>query len=239
MPPGGDYTLSLSGTAGAVAYYRVDLGYVGGAVNGGAIGQLDDRWTNALHATQATGPKMPTLDTATYSQPCASFFAAQVLEIAAGLATAMPSTGWTIWVVRKLASTAGNQASIGVGALGGYALTVEGVVERIRHQGVTTVNDGAATTAMRFLLAQRDGGTDHMSINGTEVALSASGLTGTPSGISTIGALLSDLTFPSDADIFECGFMSRLLSGGAPGVGNPVTGECAQLRSYIQTRYGI
>jgi hypothetical protein len=238
-PRGADYPISLSGTSGAVAFYRADIGYVGGAVDGGRCEQFDDRWTNALHATQATGAKQAVLDTSTYSRPCLSFFAGQVMEIAAGLAPLMPANGWTIWAVRKLATTAGNQASIAVGATGGYALTNEGVTERIRHQGVGTVNDGASTTDLRFLLAQRDSGTDRMCINGSQVTMSASGGTGTPSGASAIGALLADLTFPSNADIFECGFMSRLLSGGNPGVGNPVTGECAQLRAYIQSRYGI
>lgn len=234
-----DYPVSLvlAGDTALQAFYRPDAGYVSATL--GAVGTLNDRTANARHATQSTGAKKPTLDTTTYRRPCVSAFGGQVLEIAATLATAMPATGYTVWFVCKPATTAGNQGVAAVGALGGYAGTIEAAKWNVREQGHQVVVDGAASTAQVLIAWQRISGVDHMSVNGIEVTLTGNAAVGTPSGLSTLLALLADLTFPFDGDLFEAGFMSRLLSGGAPGVGNTVTGELAHLLSYFHAWYQV
>lgn len=238
IPSASDFARSLIGDAALQGFWRMESGHV--TSSGGAISQVDDQSGNAHHGTQTTGPLKPTLDTTTYSTWSASFFAGQILEIAASLAAAMPLNNWTIATVRKLATTSGSQTTIAIGALGGYAETMESAKPAIRHQGQAVVFDGAATTTKKLVVCQRISGVDHMSINGIEVALVGAAGQGTPSGASSLGALLlAGLFFPLDGDLFEVIALSRLLTGGAPGVGNPNTGELAALYASSAARYAL
>jgi hypothetical protein len=233
-----DFARSLIGDAALQGFWRVESGHV--TSGGGAISQLDDQSGNGRHATQTSGALKPTLDTTTYGTWCASFFAGGILELADTLAAAMPQNNWTLATVRKLATTSGSQTTIAVGALGGYAETMESAKPSIRHQGQAVAADGAATTTKRLVVCQRISGVDHMSINGVEVALTGTPGQGTPSGVSAIGMLLlAGLFFPLDGDLFEVIALSRLLTGGAPGVGNSNTGELAALYASSAARYAL
>lgn len=236
-----DYPTSLivSGDATLQAFYRVQAGKVTAA--GGFASQIADHTAYARHADQASGPRQAALDD-TEATWFLSFFGGQVYEAPASLAAAMAvdKQNWTMWSVRRLVVTSGNQGIIAVGALGGMAETVEAVKPTIRHQGQTAVADGAATTARVLVVSMRAAGTDYMAINGVRVALGASGGQGNPSGRSYIGALLDDLTFPGEVDLSESGFMSRVKTGlTSVSIGAPTTGELAALWSYARAWYAL
>ncbi len=240
IPPGGfdDYPLELVATDSTLQVYcRVENGFV--TESGGVASQVNDRTTYTRHATQASALLRPDLDTTSWSQWAVAFNGGTVLGHVVGLANAMPSNNWTKWAVYHADSTAGNQGIWCISAsAGGYSLTIEGGKRTIRHQPSGVTQDGNADTNRHSVIITRSSGTDHMIVDGVEVSLGATPTApAAPSAASHFGALLADLTFPFLGWGFEWGAMSRVLTGGAPGVGSPATGECARLVSYFNARY--
>ncbi len=231
-----DYFLTLAADGDAEGAWRVEDGHV--TAPGNAIESVDDQTSHGRDATQAGALAKPDLDTTTFTEWAAAFAGGQYLQIADTLAAAVPTNDRCVCIVFKAEDTSGNQAMIAVGSTGGVALDIEAVKWTLRKQGVGTVVDGDADTDIHVAIFQRISGTEHLIIDGVEVALGASGGSGNPAGVSFIGALTAALFF-FFGYFFEAIVLSRVLTGGAPGVGNPATGECADYTAYAQERYGI
>jgi hypothetical protein len=231
-----DYFVTLAADGDAEGAWRVEDGYVDESA--GAIAAIDDQTSHGRDATQASALAKPDLDTTTFDVWAAAFSGSQFLQIADTLAAAVPTNDRAVCIVFKAEDTTGNQSMIAVGSTGGVALDIEGANWTLRKQGVGTVVDGAADTDPHVVIFQRISGVEHLIIDGVEVALGASGGSGTPAGVSFIGALTAALFFYFGY-FFEAIVLSRVLTGGAPGVGNPATGECADYTAYAQARYGI
>lgn len=233
-----DYFLSLAADPSCEIACRVEDGHI--TESGGLISQVDDRSGNARHATQESALLQPELDTATLTQWSVMLNGGSVLDVADTLANAMPQTGWTFAVVFQADATAGNQGiwCISAGA-GGYSLTIEGTNWAVRHQPSGVTSDGAADTDLHLIIIGRIGTTDHMIIDGIEVALGATPTAPTPpTAVSAWGMLLkAGLVFPFAGWSCEIIALSRDLTGLAPGAGNACTGECALYTEYFMNRY--
>jgi hypothetical protein len=229
-----DFPLSLVG-AGLEVLGRVDdLATV--TSSGGSISQVSDQSGHGRHATQASGPAKPDLDTTTFTRASAAFSAAQFLQIASSLASAMPSDGWTIWCVLQTDDAAANQGWISIGSLGGYALTFEGGNRTVRRQGVSVSTDAAVGSTTHLIVVTRSAGVHHLFVDNVELAITgASDSVGTPSGLSFIGTL--DATFfKANGWIRQWGAVSRVFTG-APGIGSVCHGELRALASHVAQRY--
>ena len=232
LPP--DYPFLLIG-AGLEGWWRfADAAHV--THSSGAISQVDDQSGNARHMTQSSALLKPDYDTSSFSRAAAAFGGGQELKNAA-LAAAMPTNNFSTWAVFQCDDTSTSQAILSVASTGGYGIGIESAKWTDRHKGVATLDDGAANTSFHWIGTVRISGTEHMLIDGVEVTLASStGGVGALSGDSFLGALVTGV-FPFVGWIFEAGAVSRVLTGGAPGVGNPVTGEWALLNTYVNTFY--
>lgn len=204
--------------------------------SGGLISQVDDQSGNDRHATQAISLLRPELDELTYPLGAAAFAAAQFFDVTSDLATAMPSDNWTLWIVAETDDAPSSQGLLAIASLGGYALDLEGGNRVVRRQGGSNATDGAADGLLHLFVVQRISGSVHVMMDGIEVSVTgATGVVGTPSGGSFVGALTAAF-FKFNGWAQEWAAVSRVLTG-VPGVGNPCTGELAELTDYYIDRY--
>jgi hypothetical protein len=208
-----DFSKSLIGN-GLQALYRLDAGQYNG-VPLDNLTTINDQSGNGFTATSASGHEA-VLDPPGNSFPGAAafFYGSNWMGIAAGLATAMNATDFSVWWIGAQGDDVSvSQAMISIGTAAGYSLDLEASSWSLRSYGVGVAPDGTADdAAVHLVLVYRTGGVVHMEVDGVAKTVTSNNIgVNAPSGISQLGQLVGG-AFPLIGWILEAAAVSRALT---------------------------